>query len=577
MHLLQIGRVSQAPGLRQSVLGAVIVGIVTGVLIVEEPRCLTPPAETFLQLDPVRRGSSHQAQQFGRVRFGASRLGVKENRNDGLLHFSGLGQGRAFALDIACFAQLGFEERHPLGLLAFNAVHRRDSRELPDRFAHCRRFGLGEQDGRADQRAPVPRLRVPESRCEGPQDAPSPLKALNLRPAAVQHVGEVGVEGEAVKEALLGFSLRGSRGLVELGDPLNDADDVRLVRLQVPDAFGLEEAPAQDLCHVLLLHRLNAFLALPAEYVREIAQDLLAQRIVLPGGVGGQERGDDRGPVDFGNRLREILKEVTQMCHPVAAASRPGPGVHHDLVQEDEGGRTVALLPLDQLDQKWLGRGRVAFLVQVIGMENPETVCARELEGEDAPRMLERSSLAVRAAHVLDPLLHVDLVEAEGGGGGGGEGEVGVFAKLADGREVGEGGGIVEEVVKSDEGVGLAAAIGHFKLADRLGALAGQARGDVLRQFAQRVRGIGEGEELGGVLVDRAPVGAGDDFVQVGGEFRQGEFAGAEFALEADGLVPGGGASLWGHPVVASVSGSVRLHRSSPGAVRPATLQRDRP
>ena len=185
--------------------------------------------------------------------------------------------------------------------------------------------------------------------------------------------------------------------------------------------------------------------------------------------------------------------------------------------------------------------GVSAFLAQVVGVEDSETVCARELEGEDAPRMLERSSLAVRSTHILDPLLHVDLVEAKGSCDGVGEREVGVLAKLADGREVGESGGIVEEVVKSDESVGLSAPVGHFKLADRLGALAGQARGDVLRQFAQRVRGIGEGEELGGVLVDRAPVGAGDDFVQVGGEFGQGELAGAEFALEADGLVPGGG------------------------------------
>ena len=184
-HLLQIGRVSQPPGLWEALLGGVIVDIVTGVLIVEEPRCFAPPAETFLQLDPVRRGSSHQAQQFGRVRFGASRLGMKKHRNDGLLHFSGCREGRAFSLDITGFAELGFEERHPLGLLAFNAVHCRDPREFPDRLAHCRCLGLGEQDGRADQRAPVPRLRVPESRCEGPQDAPSALKAFNLCPAAV--------------------------------------------------------------------------------------------------------------------------------------------------------------------------------------------------------------------------------------------------------------------------------------------------------------------------------------------------------------------------------------------------------
>ena len=70
-------------------------------------------------------------------------------------------------------------------------------------------------------------------------------------------------------------------------------------------------------------------------------------------------------------------------------------------------------------------------------MEDSETVCARELEGEDAPRMPERSFLAVRSTHILDPLLHVDLVEAKGSCGGVGEGEVGVFAELVHGRESG--------------------------------------------------------------------------------------------------------------------------------------------
>ena len=113
--------------------------------------------------------------------------------------------------------------------------------------------------------------------------------------------------------------------------------------------------------------------------------------------------------------------------------------------------------------------------------------------------------------------------------------------------------------MKRDQGVGLAASVGHLELADGLGALTGQARGDVLRELAQRVRGIGEGEELGGVLVDRgryhrighdadalqavlleSAVGLGDDFVEVCGEFGQGELAGAELVLEADDLVPRG-------------------------------------
>ena len=145
------------------------------------------------------------------------------------------------------------------------------------------------------------------------------------------------------------------------------------------------------------------------------------------------------------------------MRDPVAASGRAGAGVHHYLVDQDQGGRSVALLPVDELDEEGFGGGRVALLVEVVGVKEAQAVGTCELEGEHAPRVLQGPSLAVRAAHVLDPLLHVDLVEAERGGGGPREGVVGVFAELVDGGEVGEGGGVVEEVVQRDEGVGFAA------------------------------------------------------------------------------------------------------------------------
>ena len=71
-------------------------------------------------------------------------------------------------------------------------------------------------------------------------------------------------------------------------------------------------------------------------------------------------------------------------------------------------------------------------------MEDPEPVGPRELEGQDAPWVLERTCLAIRASGALDSLLDVDLVKAECGRGRTGEGRVGVFAKLAYGGKVGQ-------------------------------------------------------------------------------------------------------------------------------------------
>jgi hypothetical protein len=79
-------------------------------------------------------------------------------------------------------------------------------------------------------------------------------------------------------------------------------------------------------------------------------------------------------------------------------------------------------------------------------------------------------------------------------------------------------GGVVDEVKKGDEGVGFAAAVGQFELAHGFVVFACQAGDDIAGQFAQVVGGVGEGEEVGRVFVDRARAFLGCDIVQVGGE-----------------------------------------------------------
>ena len=93
---------------------------------------------------------------------------------------------------------------------------------------------------------------------------------------------------------------------------------------------------------------------------------------------------------------------------------------------------------------------------------------------------------------------------------------------------------------KRDEGVSLAAAVGEFQLADGFLVLACQALHYILSHLAQVVGGIGEREELRRVFVEGPPALLHSDFVEIGGEGSQREFAGAEIVTQRDDVMPGG-------------------------------------
>ncbi len=69
--------------------------------------------------------------------------------------------------------------------------------------------------------------------------------------------------------------------------------------------------------------------------------------------------------------------------------------------------------------------------------------------------------------------------------------------------------------------MGLAAAVGHLQLADRLVAPSRQPSGHVTGQIAKREGGIGQGKELLRIFVQGTPTGPAHHFVEVGGELRQ--------------------------------------------------------
>ena len=113
-----------------------------------------------------------------------------------------------------------------------------------------------------------------------------------------------------------------------------------------------------------------------------------------------------------------------------------------------------------------------------------------------------------------------------------------MLAELAHRRNVRQGGGVLEQVVERNERMRLAAAVGEFQLPHGLVALATEPNGNVFRQLAERVGGIGEREELGRIFVDGALAAGEGDFVEVGGKLGKGELAGFELGLEGDEVVP---------------------------------------
>ena len=88
------------------------------------------------------------------------------------------------------------------------------------------------------------------------------------------------------------------------------------IGIPLPNRLRGKETPPQHLRHIFLLHRLHAFLALPPEHIPEVLHQALAEIVLLPRGVGGQDRGHYRGAVRLDHRLREVLEESLDPLPP---------------------------------------------------------------------------------------------------------------------------------------------------------------------------------------------------------------------------------------------------------------------
>ena len=315
----------------------------------------------------------------------------------------------------------------------------------------------------------------------------------------------------------------------------------------IADAVRFEEPPAQNLGHVLLADRQDPFLALPAEYVEQSRNQELPQIPPLLVGVGGQQRRHDRRPIHLGHRLDQVLEEVGDAVAPHRIHARLLAGVHEHFVDQDQRGKALPLRLFDQFHQQRLGRRRLALLVAAGAVNGAQPCSARKLEGQHAPRMAQRAGLPVWSADSGNAPLDVDLVEAERYRKRPWKLSADMLPELPHRRQIRQRRRIAEQVIERDQRVRLAAAVGQLKLPHRLVAMPGQPPSDVLHQLAQRVRRIGEREELLRFFVDRTPALRQRDLVQVCCKLGKRQLAAAQFLFQTHHLMPGLEAGLPGH------------------------------
>ena len=363
------------------------------------------------------------------------------------------------------------------------------------------------------------------------------------------------MEREALLEPALLLALRPGRRLVEPGQLAHRADRLRPPGRPVAQRLRLEEPASQHLRHVLALDRLNALLPLPAKDVEEIADQPLPLVALLLRRVGGKQRRHHRRPVHLGHCLRQVLEEVDDAVSPHAVPARLLPRVHEDLVDQDQRAEAPLLRAFEQPGQQRLRRRRFALLGAALAVNRTQPVVAVELVGQHAPRVAKRTRLAIRRPHPLDAAFDVDLVEAERRGMGAREPAAGVLPELANRSRVRQGIGRSEQVVQRNERVRLAAAVRQLQLAHGLVALPAQPRRHVLDQLPQGVGRVGQREELLRFLVHRPLAALQGHLVQVRRELGEREFAGAQFVLQRDDLVPGSGSLPCAHTLVKSRSG----------------------
>ena len=124
-------------------------------------------------------------------------------------------------------------------------------------------------------------LCIAQGRRERAQHATGPLKTLELSPFLKQDVREFRIEGEGLQIPLLLLGPLALGLIIELADSIEGANDLRLPAGFVGVAFWGEKTAAQNLRHVLPLHRLDPAIGYTLEHVIEDLLHLFAQFVTL--------------------------------------------------------------------------------------------------------------------------------------------------------------------------------------------------------------------------------------------------------------------------------------------------------
>ena len=130
--------------------------------------------------------------------------------------------------------------------------------------------GAASNAAGADYRAFIPPFGVSQCRRQCAQDAPGALKPLQLGPATVEHVDQVGMEGVTLAESVFFLTPVLLRGRVQIRQAAHDADDVRIIGVRVANAIRVEQPSPQHLGHVFPADGLDASLTLAPDDVKEI-------------------------------------------------------------------------------------------------------------------------------------------------------------------------------------------------------------------------------------------------------------------------------------------------------------------
>ena len=471
MHLAQVGAISQPPRLGQLAARAGILAPCRHLQLVQEPRHLGPAMQPRLQLDPVRVPRPEQYQQLRRRRLLADGLTAQEHGDHRLLQLAVVETGRV-GLDLARLGKLAFDDRTPLLVRSGVGVHAGEGGQLAWRLRQIVLARRTQKHVRPDQRAAIPPLRIPQGDRERPQDAARALESVDLRPPGVEDLGELRVKRVAVVIALLGGSLFLGGLFVEHRDAAHRRRNVRPEHGRIPYRLRREKATPQHLRHVLLADRTGIFLHLAAEHLGHVAQQLVAEGVMLPR-IGGEQRRDHRAAVHLDHRLGEVLEKADQPAAPTRVGLDQSAEIHQDFIEQHQRRETPGLRLCQQLrQQRFRGRG-LPFGVLAVCMDQPQPGGPRELPCQHAPGMPEHPHGAIRAGR-LHALFQVDLVEAQRRDAGLRHPETDMGLELLYRRQRGDLGRGVHQVAQSDQRVGLAAAVVDGELAVRLVAASDQ-------------------------------------------------------------------------------------------------------